>query len=448
MVNEFKSLVDMEPAIFAYMCSSFVKYPIFMNLIYEKSCYSRYGDSGIDCHNVSAIYDDKQLQTDANHVYLLSSFVLLLPSIITSLILGSLSDSWSVKVPMLIPFVGHVCGDVVYIVQAMKIEWNPYYLLISDLITGLSGGFTAVIGTILSYNVKMTAATFRSSRVAGFEAAIGFGGTLGLILSGVIHQSFGYAYSFLIMMIMKLVGYFYILYFAKELIVTTQENEEEEIRKNIFSKLTEVFEFIISYKGRETFISLILTLIALAVEMFVYAGISDILYSYLRYKLGWNDKPYGWFNGTASGISSLLVLILYPILHTKFLIHDLNLAIFGILSKILFLIMFSFLFSQWWAYICLIPLVFNRFVSTGLRAGCSEFVDDHDQGKLFSMISMIEGITTIIASLVFNGLYPVTLNFFSGTCFLIVAISMLIPIGMISRVKRNHQNPNENIPNL
>lgn len=34
----------------------------------------------------------------------------------------------------------------------------------------------------------MTAATFRSSRVAGFEAAIGFGGTLGLILSGIIHE--------------------------------------------------------------------------------------------------------------------------------------------------------------------------------------------------------------------------------------------------------------------
>lgn len=181
------------------------------------------------------------------------------------------------------------------------------------------------------------------------------------------------------MMIMKFAGYFYILIFAKELIVATHENEEQ-MKKSIFSKLTEVFKFIISYKGRETFISLILTLTALAVEMFVYAGISDILYSYLRYKLGWNDKPYGWFNGTASGISSFLVLIIYPLLHEKFLIHDLNLAIFGILSKILFSVMFSFLFSQWWAYICLIPLVFNRFVSTGLRAGCSQFVDDHDQG--------------------------------------------------------------------
>lgn len=92
---------------------------------------------------------------------MLSSLVLLIPSIITSLILGSrkfcvqdlasslyflVSDSWSVKVPMLIPFVGHICGDVIYIIQAMNIEWNPYYLLISDLITGISGGFIAVIG--------------------------------------------------------------------------------------------------------------------------------------------------------------------------------------------------------------------------------------------------------------------------------------------------------------
>lgn len=89
---------------------------------------------------------------------------------------------------MLIPFIGHILGDVCYIVLVTLIKTSPYYLLISDFITGCSGGFTAIIGTILSYNIKMTAKEHRSSRVAGFEAAIGFGATLGLIISGSIHQ--------------------------------------------------------------------------------------------------------------------------------------------------------------------------------------------------------------------------------------------------------------------
>ena len=89
---------------------------------------------------------------------------------------------------MIIPFVGHILGDLCYIIQATRIEWNPYWLLISDFITGLSGGFTAIIGTVLSYNVKMTSTEFRSTRVASFEAAIGFGSTVGLIISGNLHQ--------------------------------------------------------------------------------------------------------------------------------------------------------------------------------------------------------------------------------------------------------------------
>ncbi|KAE9551479.1 hypothetical protein FO519_005324 [Halicephalobus sp. NKZ332] len=438
-MNGLKRIVsnmNMEPAIFFYMCSSFMKYPIFMNLIYEKSCYQRYNDVGVDCQNISAVYDDKKLQTDANHLYLFSSIVLLIPSIVVSLVLGSLSDSWSVKIPMMIPFVGHILGDLSYIIQATKIEWDPYWLLISDLITGVSGGFTAIIGTILSYNVKMTSTEFRSTRVASFEAAIGFGSTVGLIISGILHQSIGYANCFLIMMIMKTVGYFYIVFFAKELDIETSERE----RRPFFYKLYEVFEFLLSYRTRDVFVPLIQVLIALSVEMFVYAGISDILYSYLRYTLGWNDKPYGWFNGIASGISSVLVLVLYPLLHNKLNFHDLHLAILGICSKVLFLFMFAFLFSVWWAYLSQIPLVFNRFVSTGLRAGCSEFVDDGDQGKLFSMISMIEGITTILASILFNGLYPMTLDFFPGTCFVVVALSMLLPIGLTSRVIYSNQS--------
>uniref|UniRef100_A0A914Q5Y6 Uncharacterized protein n=1 Tax=Panagrolaimus davidi TaxID=227884 RepID=A0A914Q5Y6_9BILA len=160
-------------------------------------------------------------------------------------------------------------------------------------------------------------------------------------------------------------------------------------------------------------------------------GVDDILYSYLRYKLSWDDKPYGWYNGIGCALNSLTILFLYPYLHRTKNINDVMLAIYGFISRVAILLMFAFFFSNWWAYLALIPTAFTRFILTGLRASSSKFVDDNEQGKLFSLISVIEGIMSLGATLIFNGLYPLTLSFFSGTIFLVVAVLCLIPIALL-----------------
>uniref|UniRef100_A0A914CI02 Major facilitator superfamily (MFS) profile domain-containing protein n=1 Tax=Acrobeloides nanus TaxID=290746 RepID=A0A914CI02_9BILA len=199
------------------MVSSFLKYPVFQTLLYEKSCIYRYHDD-INCHNISHIYSDKLLQHDANHLYLLSSLTLIIPSLFSTLILGSLSDSWNVKVPMLVPFVALILADFSYILQCTFMNWNPYYLLISDFIFGLFGGFTAIIGTMSSYAIKTTSSNFRSERMAAFEGSIGLGTTFGYAVSGLLREAVGYAYVFLILMVLHISAFVYILFFTKEII--------------------------------------------------------------------------------------------------------------------------------------------------------------------------------------------------------------------------------------
>ena len=47
---------------------------------------------------------------------------------------------------MLIPFIGLLIGDFNYVLQSAFLGLNPYLVLISDLVFGVCGGFTAVIG--------------------------------------------------------------------------------------------------------------------------------------------------------------------------------------------------------------------------------------------------------------------------------------------------------------
>lgn len=55
-------------------------------------------------------------------------------------------DVWNVRIPMLIPFVGLILGDVNYIIQTAVMDANPYWLMISDVVFGVCGGFNAIIG--------------------------------------------------------------------------------------------------------------------------------------------------------------------------------------------------------------------------------------------------------------------------------------------------------------
>ena len=157
--------------------------------------------------------------------------------------------------------------------------------------------------------------------------------------------------------------------------------DETKSQQTLLSRFNEVFEFVFSYRKKACFKVLSFILIALSFEMLVYAGITDIMYSFLRYKLSWTDKPYGWFNGVSSAFNSLTILLLYPFLH-RYGFTDITLSIYGLITKITFLIMFAFLFADWWAYLAIIPMAFNRFLSTGLRASSSSFVAHVEQGNL------------------------------------------------------------------
>jgi hypothetical protein len=63
---------------------------------------------------------------------------------------------WSARRAMMIPFVGLILCDVNYIVQSANMDWSPYWLLVSDLLFGVAGGFTAIIGLLFAYSVRVS----------------------------------------------------------------------------------------------------------------------------------------------------------------------------------------------------------------------------------------------------------------------------------------------------
>ncbi|PAV59610.1 hypothetical protein WR25_08200 [Diploscapter pachys] len=380
-VLKYAGHLRMEIPIFLYMLSSFIKFPVFQNLAYEKICYQHYHDDVL-CSNASAYYKDKSIQAEANHFIFASSMILTLPSIISTLVLGAVSDNRSIKIPLLLPYVGLVFASLNYIVQGILLHANANYMLISDAIFGACGGYICIISTTLTYGVKTTRLQHRSYRIAGVEGAIGLGGTLGYVLSGTIREAFGYAYTFLFILILISIAFFYVLILAKEEVKIREDNS---------------------------------------------IGLMDIQFSYMRYKLGWGDKAYGWFSGLSYGLTTLAILILYPFLRSKG-VTDGILGCAGMVTKIASLIMLAFLKNEAMAYSIAVVTILNRFVSTGFRVFISSLLETDEQGKIFSVISLLDGVTSLCATSMYNMVYPKTLDFFPGFLFLLSAALLIFPI--------------------
>ncbi|VDM65067.1 unnamed protein product, partial [Strongylus vulgaris] len=307
MLDFLRKNMGMEIPLFLYMLTSFLKYPVFQNLMYEKVCLARYDQDFTLCSNVSAYYSDKTIQADANHFYFLSSIVLVLPSLISTLALGAAADLWSIKVPLLIPFLGLILCTTNYIIQTVYMSLSVYMLLISDALFGICGGYISVISTTLSYGVKTTSTSRRSVRIAGLEGAIGLGGTVGYAISGTVREAFGYSYTFLLMLVLQVFAFFYILICAKD--SDNADAGADDDRGLILLIVEETTAAFVDYwqllaTKRRFRLLLGLNLFALGVELLIFAGLMDIQYSYLRYKLGWGDKEYGWFSGLQYGVTT------------------------------------------------------------------------------------------------------------------------------------------------
>uniref|UniRef100_A0A0N5C5L4 MFS domain-containing protein n=1 Tax=Strongyloides papillosus TaxID=174720 RepID=A0A0N5C5L4_STREA len=327
---------------------------------------------------------------------------------------------------LLIPFFGLILGDISYIIQTDDIKLNPYYLLISDIAFGVCGGFTAIMGLINSYNVRYTNVSERGIRISRYEATIAFAGTLGSFTSGVIREKIGYTNVFILILCIHLVCIIYTIVTLKmeiQNIELSSSNDEITTMKNFFKNLIKP----LSVDGMEKKI-LVLLFIILAFELFIYGGINDIQFSYFLYKFAWGDKKFGIFNGFLMLFSGIGTLIIYPFLTRQFNIPSHIMAVIGMFNKIIFLILSVIITSDSWIYIIIIPNLMTRFVATGLRSLASINTPVDEQGRLFSMIELTQGITSLASSAVYNSVYPKTLSFFSGFMYILTATTYIIPL--------------------
>jgi len=141
------SEITVEPVLFLYMLSTFSLYALFQDLVYSRVCTSTYPESDL-CSKLQDPEYDLQLETVqrlSSHWILMSTISLVIPSILIAIYLGSWSDKFGRKWPVVLPPFGGILACLVYIYLSFNEDAPVGLICLASVLSGLSGGFVSCI---------------------------------------------------------------------------------------------------------------------------------------------------------------------------------------------------------------------------------------------------------------------------------------------------------------
>jgi len=226
--------ITVEPVLFLYMLAVFAQYSLFQDLVYIKVCSEKYFDSPQICedlHDVQYSQELEVVQKASSHLILLSTVSLVIPSLLVAIYLGSWSDRFGRKWPILFPPLGGCLACIVYIVIAVFSEAPVALICVASFLSGLTGGFVSCIMSCMTYVASVSSQKNRTIRISRLEAMISLGGTVGPFISGSMLEITGHAYAFLFMMGCYATSCLYVIFFVDDVVgIMPDVVNEEEIR--------------------------------------------------------------------------------------------------------------------------------------------------------------------------------------------------------------------------
>ena len=189
-------LITVEPALFLFMWARHLYLPL-----YEQYYYVIYGSqilqntsfpfpNGSFCLNSSDVDNYagngsfKIVETRSNNLVVYGQIANRIPSIIMSLLLGPLSDRYGRKPFLVLTGVGTALqGSLALLI--VHFQWNPYYFILGNFISGVMGDFPGILANGFSYIADISSVKWRGLRIGIIEAVSGIGSALGPFLVGV-----------------------------------------------------------------------------------------------------------------------------------------------------------------------------------------------------------------------------------------------------------------------
>ncbi|XP_022364962.1 proton-coupled folate transporter isoform X1 [Enhydra lutris kenyoni] len=385
------------------------------------------------CSNHSADPIMKEVETLTSHWTLYMNLGGFLVGLFSSTLLGAWSDCVGRRPLLVLASLGLLLQALVSIF-VVQLQLHVGYFVLGRILCALLGDFSGLLAAGFASVADVSSSHSRTIRMALLEACIGVAGMLASLLGGHWLRAQGYANPFWLALALLIAMTLYAAFCFGETVKEPTPTRLFTLRHHW--SIVKLYAFPAPEKSRR---HLALYSLAIFMVVTVHFGAQDILTLYeLSRPLCWDSKLIG-YGSAAQHLPYLTSLVGLRLL--QHCLADTWVAEIGLAFNILGMVVFAFA--------TITPLVFTGYgllflslvITPIIRAKLSRLVGESEQGALFSAVACVNGLAMLMASGIFNSLYPATLNFMKGFPFLLGAGLLFIPAILIGVLEKANPHP-------
>uniref|UniRef100_A0A7M4FDD8 Proton-coupled folate transporter n=1 Tax=Crocodylus porosus TaxID=8502 RepID=A0A7M4FDD8_CROPO len=336
---------------------------------------------------------------------------------------GPWSDRVGRRPALVLPAVGMALQAAVYLL-VMYQQLHVAYFLLGRVLSGLLGDYNLILAASFAYVADISDRSSRTFRVAVLEACLGVAGMLASVAGGQWLRAQGYINPFWMVLAVSLAAALYAALCLPESVRPRQPAKLFTLRHYV-----SVYQLFAAPGRHRAQLQLALYSLAFFLIVTIHFGTRGI---FVLYELG---SPLCWgpdLIGYGSAASYLAYLSsLGGLRALQLCLGDAWVAELALLSNILGLVVISLATTTALMFTGYGILFLSMAATPVIRAKLSKLVDEKEQGALFASVACVEGLCSLMATGVFNSLYPASLHFMRGFPFLFGAIILLIPAVII-----------------
>ncbi|XP_037298870.1 solute carrier family 46 member 3 [Manduca sexta] len=330
--------------------------------------------------------------------------------------------------------IAHSLNNIINVIFFYQIRLELYIFF--DVFTvSIVGGASVMFLALMNYICDITTEENRTYRI-GFVSLCTFAGMpLGLSLSGIVLNRFGYYTIFISSLILHIINFIYMIFLISDRARTTDQKMHDG--KGVMHFLRTFFNLAII---RETLtiiwkktennrrIKIIIILLSVNVLYGPFFGETATVYMLTRYRFNWNDVQFSFYQ-TYHFLVSLIGSMISLLLFSKYLKwDDTILGIIATTSKILSSFVYCFAPTSAIFYTAsLVDILSGAMLALlSVRSIFTKLMSPYELGKATSLLVLIENLTPLMYVPIYTKIYTATMDTLPGAIYLFGA-AMTIP---------------------
>ncbi|XP_038077339.1 proton-coupled folate transporter-like [Patiria miniata] len=427
--------VTVEPTVslftFGYVSISIIQ-PFYLQRRLAESLHNiTGGDENSGCtgnetdDDTQAIQDDIQSQTSLWMFYLFMSASI--PLMISSVVLGTLSDELGRKICLVMPIVGYIIQEVVYL-ATMHFKLPLPVLFVGSILQGMSGGFGLFYAGCASYIVDITSEKNRTLRLAVIEMVFSLFGGFVQVGIGFMVDYVSILAPFFLALGANILCLLYIAIpgFLFETVDPENIAEDRKGLKEAGRSVVKLFKF--NENGRRWQM-----LLLNAFMFFINLNIVGTSAIFILYGAA---SPFCWDAISASIASAFryITVSVGMVGGTKLFelcMGDHWIMQVSCLSLLAFNVVMGVSQTTWMIYLASILGAFELMSVPIARTLLSQIVESTEIGAAFSLVGCLDNLAGFIAGIMGTGIYSATVKSVPPAVFYVFAGLCVFPVGIV-----------------